>query len=118
MRTAGCATSKVKKFPVASTHYLSQIMANHKSAIKKMRQDEVRRRRNASYKTRMKNLVKKVEMAIAEKDIEGAKAALQKAIPILDKLAAKGIIHLNKASRKKSRLMHKLNALIASQTSA
>lgn len=93
-------------------------MANHKSAIKKMRQDEVRRKRNASYKARMKNLIKKVEMAIAKKDLEGAKKALQNAIPVIDKLAAKGIIHLNKASRKKSRLMHKFNAVAANQASS
>jgi len=76
----------------------------------------VRRQRNASYKTRMRNLVKKVEAALAKKDVEGARAALQAAIPVIDKLAAKGIIHLNKASRKKSRLMHKFNALSAAQT--
>jgi small subunit ribosomal protein S20 len=91
-------------------------MANHKSALKKMRQDEVRRQRNASYKTRMKNLVKKAEIAIAKKDKEEAQEAMKNAVPVLDRLATKGIVHPNKVARKKSRLMRKLNALTTGET--
>lgn len=86
-------------------------MANHKSAIKKMRQDEVRRMRNKAYKTRFKNVVKKVETAISEQNQEAAQEAFKEAVPIIDRIAGKGIIHKNKAARKKSRLAKKIKAL-------
>jgi small subunit ribosomal protein S20 len=88
-------------------------MANHKSAIKKMRQDEVRRLRNKAYKTRLKNVVKTVESAISEQNKEAAEKALQEAIPVIDSIASKGVIHKNKAARKKSRLSRKVNAIAA-----
>jgi small subunit ribosomal protein S20 len=90
-------------------------MANHKSAIKKMRQDEVRRLRNKSYKTRVKNVIKSVEAAIKEQDREAAEKALHEAISVIDRVASKGIIHKNNAARKKSRLTKKVNALAASE---
>ncbi len=86
-------------------------MANHKSAIKKMRQDEVRRIRNKSYKTRVKNVVKAVETAIEAQDREAAEQAFQEAIPTIDRVAGKGIIHKNKAARKKSRLARRIHVL-------
>jgi len=89
-------------------------MANHKSAIKKARQDEVRRLRNRMYKTRFKNVAKKVEAALEEKNKDAAKAALHEAISVMDKIASKGIVHKNTAARKKSRLSLKVNALLAS----
>ncbi len=88
-------------------------MANHKSALKKMRQDEVRRLRNRMYKTRFKNVVKQVEIALTEKNSEAAKTALHEAISTIDRVASKGVIHKNKASRKKSRLTKRVNALAA-----
>ena len=89
-------------------------MANHKSAIKKARQDEVRRLRNRMYKTRFKNVAKKVETALEEKNKDAAKLALQEAISVIDKVVTKGVIHKNTAARKKSRLSIKVNALLAS----
>ena len=89
-------------------------MANHKSAIKKMRQDEVRRLRNKSYKTRVKNVVKDVEAAIQAQDKEAAEKAFYEAVSVIDRVASKGIIHKNNAARKKSRLAKKVNALTAS----
>lgn len=89
-------------------------MANHKSAIKKMRQDEVRRLRNKSYKTRVKNVVKDVEAAIQAQDKEVAEKAFHEAVSVIDRVASKGIIHKNNAARKKSRLAKKVNALTAS----
>ena len=76
-----------------------------------MHQDEVRRIRNKSYKTRVKNVVKAVETAIEAQDREAAEQAFQKAIPTLDRVAGKGIIHKNKAARKKSRLAKRIHAL-------
>ena len=88
-------------------------MANHKSAIKKTRQDEVRRMRNKAYKTRVKNIVKTVEDAIAEKNKDAAAKALYEATSVIDRIASKGVIHKNNAARKKSRLAKKVNALAA-----
>ncbi len=89
-------------------------MANHKSALKKIRQDEVRRMRNKAYKTRLKHVVKAVETAISEQNKEVAEKALSEAISVIDSTASKGVIHRNKASRKKSRLSKKVNAIPAS----
>lgn len=89
-------------------------MANHKSAIKKARQDEVRRLRNRMYKTRFKNAAKKVEAALEEKNKDAAKTALQEAISVMDKIVTKGVVHKNTAARKKSRLSLKVNTLLAS----
>ncbi|PIE33177.1 30S ribosomal protein S20 [candidate division KSB3 bacterium] len=89
-------------------------MANHKSALKKIRQDEVRRMRNKAYKTRLKNVVKTVETAISDQNKEVAEKALYEAIRVIDSTASKGVIHKNKAARKKSRLTKKVNAIAAS----
>ena len=88
-------------------------MANHKSALKRARQSEERRLRNRSRKTRMKNVLKAVEEAVAQKSPEAAATALKAAVSILDKAAGKGLIHKNKASRKISRLTRRVNALTA-----
>ena len=88
-------------------------MANHKSALKKMRQDEVRRLRNKAYKTRVKNVVKAVEAAIDENNPEAAEKALYDAVSVIDRVASKGVIHKNTAARKKSRLTKRVNALTA-----
>jgi small subunit ribosomal protein S20 len=86
-------------------------MANHKSAIKKMHQDEKRRLRNKAYRTRYKNVVKAVEAAIKQGNSDAAKEAFQTAVSTIDRIASKGVIHKNKAARKKSRLAKKVNAL-------
>ena len=88
-------------------------MANHKSALKKMRQDEVRRLRNKAYKTRVKNVVKTVEAAVNEQNKEAAEKALYDAVSVIDRVASKGVIHKNTAARKKSRLAKRVNALTA-----
>ena len=55
--------------------------------------------------------VKRIEAAIEAGDNDGASAALSTAIPIIDKMANKGIIHKNKAARHKSRLTAKVKSL-------
>ena len=77
-------------------------MPNIKAAVKWTRQSEKRRLRNVDIKTRLKTLVKK-----ARTTREGAAASL--AVSQLDKAASKGIIHPNKAARKKSRLAKALS---------
>ena len=89
-------------------------MANHKSALKRAKQSEIKRLRNKGYKTRVKNVFKSVEGAVAQNSIEEAKAGLTDAVSLIQKTASKGIFHKNKAARKISRLARKINQLEAS----
>lgn len=82
-------------------------MANHKSAIKRIAQNEKRRFRNRVVKTRVKNAVKKVDAAA--KTGEDAAAELIAAQSMIDKAAKKGVIHKRTAARKISRLAAGIN---------
>lgn len=86
-------------------------MANHPSALKRMRQNEKRRLRNRALRTRVKTEVKRVLRAVEEKKVEEAQEALRVATSMLHKSASKGAYHRNTASRKISRLVRKVNAL-------
>lgn len=88
-------------------------MANHKSAIKRFKQSEKRNARNRAARTRVKNAVKDVRLAIQSGDKEKAQEALKAATVVLDKNAGKGIIHWRKAARKVSRLTKAVNAVSA-----
>lgn len=83
-------------------------MAQHKSAVKRIRQNERRRVRNKANLSKMKTLIKKVE---ASKLKDQAAIAFKVAVKFLDQLAAKGLIHKNKAANQKSRLAKFVNAL-------
>ena len=89
------------------------ILATHLSAVKRARQNEKRRLRNQHVKSGVKSAVKKVRTAVEEKDVDGAQAALSKAIPIIQTAHSKGIFHKNTSSRKISRLTREVNALKA-----
>ena len=86
-------------------------MANIKSAKKRAIQAEKRRKHNASRRSMMRTYIKKTLAAIAAGDKAAAQEAFQKAVPILDRLATKGLIHKNKAARHKSRLNAKIKAM-------
>jgi len=88
-------------------------MANSPSARKRARQSENRRQHNASLRSMVRTSIKKVVKAIDAKDIEAAKAAYTAAVPVIDRMADKGIIHKNKAARHKSRLNAQIKALAA-----
>jgi small subunit ribosomal protein S20 len=88
-------------------------LANHKSAIKRARQNEKRRLRNKSSKTRIKNIVKGVRQTVSEKSNETALAELNIAKSIIDNAAKKGVIHRKTASRKISRLSRLVNTMSA-----
>lgn len=88
-----------------------EVLANHKSALKKIRRDEFRRARNKSVRTRYRNLIKSVRVALETGDAGQAAEALKKAVPYLQKAAAKGVVHANKASRNISRLSSQVSAL-------
>ena len=89
-------------------------MANIKSQIKRNKTNEVRRLRNKAVRSELKTRVK-TAVGAAEAGAETADAALRTAIVRLDKAASKGIIHKNQASRRKSRLMRRLNKLSAAE---
>jgi small subunit ribosomal protein S20 len=84
-------------------------MANIKSAKKRIKTAEVRTLRNKMVKTSVKNSIKKYETALESGKLDDAKSALSEATHVIDKAAAKGVIHKNAAARKKSKLAVKLN---------
>lgn len=86
-------------------------MANIKSAIKRIRQNEKRRARNRVFRGRARTLVTKARTAIEAEDVEAAREATLEAISALDKAAIKGVLHPNNASRRKGRLMKRLAEL-------
>ena len=88
-------------------------LANHPSALKRARQSEKRRARNASRKTRVKNVIKKVLKAVESKNQPEARQAVKEAMPFIYKAGSKGVIHKRKASRQVSRLMRRVNKLQA-----
>lgn len=82
-------------------------MANHKSALKRIKQNEKRRMRNRMVKTRTKTSAKKVFSAVDNNgDVSGE---LKKAQSVIDKAAKKGILHRRTAARKISRLNRRAN---------
>lgn len=86
-------------------------MANSAQARKRAKQAEKNRMRNASQRSMMRTHVKKVLRALAANDVEGARSAYQTAVPIVDRMANKGLIHKNKAARYKSRLNARIRTL-------
>ena len=86
-------------------------MARHLSAEKRARQNEKRRVRNQARKTRVKNVVREVRQAVIQGNLEQAEAALNKAVPVIARVAGKGTLHWRTAARKISRLTKKVNAL-------
>lgn len=86
-------------------------MANLRQAAKRARQAEKRRQQNASQRAEMRTYVKRVVNAIARGDKEGAETAYKAAVPVIDQVAHKGLVHQNKAARHKSRLNAHIRAL-------
>ncbi|WP_395340918.1 30S ribosomal protein S20 [Ningiella sp. W23] len=86
-------------------------MANIKSAKKRAIQAEKRRQHNAGRRSLTRTCIKKVIAAIEAGDKEAAQAAYTAAVPVLDRMATKGLIHKNKAARHKSRLNAKIKAI-------
>ena len=86
-------------------------MANHKSALKRIRSSERKRIRNRVFISRARTEVKKARVEMSGGDLEAARQAALQAIRTLDKAANKGILHPNNAARRKSRLMKRLAAL-------
>ncbi len=86
-------------------------MANIASAKKRARQAEKLRLHNASQRSFLRTQIKKVINAIEAKDKSAAETAYKEAVPVIDAMVGKGIIHKNKAARHKSRLNSHVKAL-------
>ncbi|MBO0343550.1 MAG: 30S ribosomal protein S20 [Bacteroidota bacterium] len=80
-------------------------MANHKSALKRIRRNEAVRLRNRYQHKTVRNAIKKLRN---EEDKKAAEALLPTVVGMIDKLAKKNIIHNNKAANLKSKLMTKV----------
>lgn len=86
-------------------------MANTKSAEKRAREAIERRGRNVAHRSKVRSAVRKVVTAIRAGSKPEAQAALKEAMPVIDSMARKGIIHRNKAARHKSRLAAQVKAM-------
>lgn len=86
-------------------------MANLKSQIKRNRQNKKRRDLNRVFRGSARTALRNAKMAIERGDAEEARKETMIATKALDKAAAKGVIHKNKAARQKSRLMQRLQSM-------
>jgi small subunit ribosomal protein S20 len=83
-------------------------MANHKSALKRIRRNEAVRLRNRYQHKTVRNAIKKLR---SEEDKKSAEKLLPSVVSMIDKLAKRNIIHSNKAANLKSKLMTKVAAM-------
>jgi small subunit ribosomal protein S20 len=87
-------------------------MANIKSQIKRNRQNERRRQRNKSVRSELKTRIKSADSA-AQSGAEDTPDRVRRAVKALDMAAAKGVIHKNQASKRKSKLMKRVARVTA-----
>jgi small subunit ribosomal protein S20 len=88
-------------------------VANTKSAEKAARQAEKHRAHNIALRSRMRSALRKVNAAIASGDPENARQSFRDAVPMIDTLVSKKIVHRNKAARHKSRLAARIRKIPA-----
>jgi small subunit ribosomal protein S20 len=86
-------------------------LANHKSALKRARQNELRRQRNKAYRTRVKHAVKQVRAAVERGSPEQSRQSLAEAVSIIQRTAGKGVMHKRQAARRISRLACLVNRM-------
>jgi len=86
-------------------------VANTKQAKKRVRQSESNRQRNVALRSLYRTAIKKVMQAIEQNNKEIANEVYRAAVPIIDKMVTKNIIHKNKAARHKSRLVVRLKKM-------
>lgn len=105
----------VRRLPAPATGYSSipslNLVANTKSAEKAAHQAEKHRARNVALRSRMRTAVRKVTTAIASGNKQAALNIYREAVPVIDTLVGKQIIHRNKAARHKSRLAARIRAM-------
>ena len=86
-------------------------MANSPQARKRARQNDKRRRHNASLRSLVRTKIKQVIAALDTGNSDEARTAYESAVPVIDRMANRGIIKKNKAARHKSRLNARVKAL-------
>jgi small subunit ribosomal protein S20 len=86
-------------------------MANHFSALKRARQTEKRSARNRTNTSRLRTALRDLRESLTKGDKPAAEQIFRQTVAALDKAIQKGVIHENTASRYKSRLSARLNAL-------
>lgn len=86
-------------------------MANSPQARKRARQAEKHRQHNASQRSMLRTSIKKVVNSIESGDKAASEDAYKAAVPVIDRMANKGLIHANKAARHKSRLNAHIKAM-------
>ena len=93
-------------------------MANIESSKRQIRTDARRTLQNKNIRTRVKTEIDKAEQLIAVGKLEEAQKAVTAAVSQLDKAAMKGVLHSNNTSRRKARLVTKLNKAKAAKTAS
>jgi small subunit ribosomal protein S20 len=88
-------------------------MPNHKSAEKRVRQNENRRAINRSSRTRLRTAIKNLRAALKSGNAKESQSLLPTTISIIDKAVQKGVLHRNAAARHKSRLTARVNETAA-----
>ena len=88
-------------------------MANSAQSRKRARQSEKQRQHKASQRSTLRTYIKKVVKAVAKGDQAAAQEAYKMAVPVIDRMANKGLIHKNKAARHKSRLNKHVHGMVA-----
>jgi len=86
-------------------------LANTSQSKKRARQAIKRRARNVGMGSMYRTFVKKVIYAIDAGDKAAAETAYKEAVPVIDKMCNKGLVHANKAARHKSRLNSRIRAM-------
>lgn len=86
-------------------------MANHFSALKRARQTEKRSVRNRSNTSRLRTALRELRESLTKGDKQAAEQVFRSTVSALDRAVQKGVVHANTASRYKSRLSARLNAL-------
>jgi small subunit ribosomal protein S20 len=91
------------------------VAKRNKSALKAHRQNIKRREHNRELRSKLRTGLKAIRKSLDANDIEGAKKSLTATQSLVDKMATKGIIHRNTASRYKSRLIARLKAPVVTK---
>jgi small subunit ribosomal protein S20 len=88
-------------------------LANHKSALKRAKQNEIKRSRNRTVKTRVKNVIKEIRLAASGQPSEALVAKLNEVKSVIDKASKSNAVSKKTASRKISRLAKLVNSIKA-----
>lgn len=86
-----------------------KLVANVKSALKRIRVSEKRRLHNIMIKSRLRTAIRRFNESLTANEPEQVRTCLKSAFSVIDKAATKGVIHKNKAARKKAQLSRQLN---------